>query len=150
MRQKLQINWKIQGLSDKLRRYKRYLMDKGVRQSTLDDYLIRVEKYLEFCGHEQPSPETAQRYRDSLMDRGLSRSSINNYCFAIKNYHKMLGQEVKFPFLKRTNEIPYYFTQDDVNRIFDKINNIKHLAMFKVAFYGCLRPASYAISISKK
>lgn len=139
MRRKLQINWEVQRLPDKLQRFKRYLRDKGVRQSTLDDYLIRVEKYLEFCGHKQPSPETAQEYRDSLMDRGLSRSSINNYCFAIKNYHKMLGQEVKFPFLKRTNEIPYYFTDVDVCSIFDQINNIKHLAMFKTAFYGCLR-----------
>ena len=51
----------------------------------------------------------------------------------------MLGQDIKFPFLKRTNEIPYYFTANEVIRIFDQINNIKHLAMFKTAFYGCLR-----------
>ena len=51
----------------------------------------------------------------------------------------MMGQEINFPFLKRTNEIPYYFTSDDVCRIFDQINNIKHLAMFKTAFYACLR-----------
>ncbi len=139
MRQKLQINWDLPDNDSKLRRFKRYLMDKGVRQSTLDDYLARVESYLKFCGDEQPSPETAQNYRDSLMDRNLSRSSINNNCFAIRHYHKMLGQDVKFPFLKRTNTIPYYFTADEVGRIFDQINNIKHLAMFKTAFYGCLR-----------
>ena len=139
MRQKLQIDWIHPDNDAKLRRFKRYLKDKGVRQSTLDDYLLRIERYLRFCGNEQPSPETAQQYRDSLMDRNLSRSSVNNCCFAIKNYHKMLGQDVKFPFLKRTNTIPYYFTADEVCRIFDQVNNIKHLAMFKAAFYGCLR-----------
>jgi len=139
MRQKLQIDWNLPDNDAKLRRFKRYLKDKGVRQSTLDDYLLRIERYLRFCGNEQPSPETAQQYRDFLMDRNLSRSSVNNCCFAIKNYHKMLGQEVKFPFLKRTNTIPYYFTADEVCRIFDQVNNIKHLAMFKAAFYGCLR-----------
>ncbi len=139
MRQKLSIRWDIPNKDTRLRSFKRYLRDQGIRQSTLDDYLQRIKKYLEFCGSNQPSPEMAQEYRDSLMDKNLSRSSINNYCFAIRNYHRMLGQEVKFPFLKRTNEIPYYFTSDDVCKIFDQINNIKHLAMFKTAFYGCLR-----------
>lgn len=83
--------------------------------------------------------EMAQEYRDSLMDRNLSRSSVNNYCFAIRNYHRMMNQEIDFPFLKRSNEIPYYFTSDEVCRIFYQINNIKHLTMFKTAFYGCLR-----------
>ena len=73
------------------------------------------------------------------MDRELSRSTINNCCFAMKSFHEMLGQEVEFPFLKRTNTIQYYFTSCEVSRIFDQINNIKHLAMFKIAFYGCLR-----------
>jgi site-specific recombinase XerD len=51
----------------------------------------------------------------------------------------MLGQDIKFPFLKRTNEIPYFFASSEVNEIFYQINNIKHLAMFKTAFYACLR-----------
>ena len=139
MGQKLKIDWNLPDNDSRLKRFKHFLRDKGIRQSTLDDYLLRVERYLKFCGNNQPSPETAQRYRDTLLDRNLSRSSVNNYCFAIKNYHKMLGQELKFPFLKRTNTIPYYFTGDDVCKIFDQIKNIKHLAMFKTAFYGCLR-----------
>jgi integrase/recombinase XerD len=135
----MQIDWNLPNNDTELQRFKRYLKDKGVRQSTLNDYASRVGRYLRFCGHEKPSLETAQLYRDSLMDRDLSRSSINNSSFAIKNYHKMLGQDVKFTFLKRTNTIPYYFTADEVCRIFYQINNIKHLAMFKTAFYGCLR-----------
>lgn len=139
MRQKLQVSWDMPNKDNRLKQFKRYLRDKGIRQSTIDDYIARVERYLKFCGKEQPSPEMAQNYRDYLMDKELSRSTINNCCFAMRNFHAMLGQEVKFPFLKRTNTIPYYFTSDEVSRIFDQINNIKHLAMFKTAFYGCLR-----------
>ena len=139
MRQKLQIAWDIPTKDTKLKQFKRYLRDQGARQSTIDDYMARVGRYIEFCGKHQPSPEMAQNFRDSLMDRELSRSTINNTCFAMKNFHKMLGQDVKFPFLKRSNTIPYYFTSDEVSKIFDQINNIKHLAMFKTAFYGCLR-----------
>lgn len=139
MRQKLGVSWDIPNHDAQLKRFNRYLRDLGVRPSTLSDYLQRAGKYLEFCGSDQPSPEKAQEYRDHLLDSNLSRSSVNNYCFVVKNFHKMLGQEVIFPFLKRTNEIPYFFTSTEVNRIFDQINNIKHLAMFKTAFFSCLR-----------
>jgi integrase/recombinase XerD len=139
MRQKLGISWDNPNHDVQLKRFNRYLRDKGVRPSTLSDYLQRAKKYLEFCGSDQPSPENAQEYRDHLLDRQLSRSSINNYCFAVKNFHRMLGQDVKFPFLKRANEIPYFFASSEVNEIFEQINNIKHLAMFKTAFYACLR-----------
>lgn len=136
MRQKLQVSWDIPAKDTRLKQFKRYIRDLGARQSTIDDYMARVGRYLEFCGKERPSPEMAQNFRDHLMDRELSRSTINNTCFAMRNFHKMLGQEVKFPFLKRSNTIPYWFTADEVTKIFDQINNIKHLAMFKTAFYG--------------
>lgn len=139
MRQKLGISWDISNHDVQLKRFSRYLRDKGVRQSTLDDYLHRAGKYLEFCGSDQPSPEMAQEYRNHLLDRNLSRASVNNYCFAVKNFHRMLGQDITFPYLKRTNQIPYFFMSPEVNQIFDQINNIKHLAMFKTAFYACLR-----------
>jgi integrase/recombinase XerD len=139
MRQKLGISWDIPGNSNKLRSFKRYLKDNGVRPSTLDNYIFRIAKYFEFCGEEEPSPEMAQKYRDFLMEKNLSNSSIANYSYAMKNYHKMQGQEIRFPHLKRATEIPYFFTSPEANKIFDRVNNIKHLTMFKTAFYACLR-----------
>jgi integrase/recombinase XerD len=37
------------------------------------------------------------------------------------------------------NEIPAYFTEDEVNKIFSTINNFKHYTILKILFYGCLR-----------
>jgi integrase/recombinase XerD len=51
----------------------------------------------------------------------------------------MPGLDFEFTFLKPHNEILFYFTADEVNRIFDEIRNIKHLAVFKTAFFACLR-----------
>ena len=119
MRQKLGIAWNIPNHDVQLRQFNRYLRDKGVRPSTLNDYIQRARKYLEFCGSDQPTPEKAQEYRNILLDRKLSRSSVNNYCFAVKNFHKMLGQDIGFTFLKRSNEIPYFFKSSEINKIFD-------------------------------
>jgi len=58
-----------------------------------------------------------QKYRDHLFDRNLSNSSVANYSYAIKNFHKMQGQDIKFPHLRRANEIPYFFTGSETNKI---------------------------------
>ena len=60
MRQKLGISWAGSNNDAKLNQFKRYLRDKGARQTTINDYLFRVEKYFEFCDNEEPSLETAQ------------------------------------------------------------------------------------------
>ncbi|MDD3564883.1 MAG: tyrosine-type recombinase/integrase [Methanothrix sp.] len=83
--------------------------------------------------------EDSVRFRESLLENNLSRSAINNHSFAIMNYHKMLGDPIDVPFMKRNDEIPYYFDEDDVLNIFSVCHNIKHLAMLQTLFYGCLR-----------
>ena len=138
-RQKIKTAWSIPNEDVQLKKFSRHLRDKGIRTSTLSSYVFRVSRYLRFCNQEQLSQETAQEFRDHLMDKGLSRSSINNYCFAIRSYHQMLGLNFKFTFLKPNNEIPYFFTADEVRRILEEIRNIKHLAIFKTAFFACLR-----------
>jgi integrase/recombinase XerD len=51
----------------------------------------------------------------------------------------MNGVEVDFPFMDRNDNLPYYFDEDDVLKIFGCCRNLKHLAMLKTLFYGCLR-----------
>ena len=117
MRQKLGVSWDQPSTDTKLRQFKRYLRDKGARQSTIDDDLFRVAKYFEILRRRRPSLEMDQKYRDHLFDRNLSNSSVANYSYAIKNFHKMQGQDIKFPHLRRANEIPYFFTGSETNKI---------------------------------
>ncbi len=119
--------------------FQRYLKENGFRESTIDSYVERAGKYLEFAKTDKPSVEMFEKFRRTLHAKKLSRSTINNYCISIKAYHKMLGEEVSFPFLKVGETIPYYFSQEDVLRIFSVINNFKHYTMLNVLFYGCLR-----------
>lgn len=49
MWQKLSVSWDLPNHNVELRRFNRYLRDKGVRPSTLTDYLQRASKYLEFA-----------------------------------------------------------------------------------------------------
>jgi integrase/recombinase XerD len=57
------------------------------------------------------------------------------------------GEEVSYRRLNPSNYIPYYFTADDVQKIFDVCDNLKPYAMLSVLFYGALR-ASELCSIN--
>jgi integrase/recombinase XerD len=142
MKRRLEIDWKRDTSGDfsvSLQRYKRYLKDIGFRDSTIDSYVGQVGRYLKFAGTDKPLVESATRFRQTLHEKRISRSSINNYSFSIAKYHEMLGEEVSLPFLKRNDELPYYFGEDDVRNIFDTCTNLKHYAMLQTIFYGCLR-----------
>jgi len=69
----------------------------------------------------------------------MSRSTLNQYGYAAKAYHEMIGDQIKFRRIQPNNQIPFYFTEEDVEKIFSVIANLKHLAMLKVLFFGCLR-----------
>ena len=80
-----------------------------------------------------------EKFRATLHVRKLARQTINNYCIAVKSFHWMLGDKVSFPFLKISDTIPYYFSQDDVIKIFAVCRNLKHYTILNVLFYACLR-----------
>jgi integrase/recombinase XerD len=145
---KVLVNWEInprgsqEDIDIVLRRYGKYLEEKGFRSSTIDGYVSNLSRYLKAVATQYPTLDDVKQFRSTLFEKRLSRSTINNYSFAVAEYHIMIGassEEVKQPFLSRDNRIPDYFSQDDVNNIFAVCHNLKHLAMMQTLFYGCLR-----------
>jgi integrase/recombinase XerD len=139
MPKRLDVSWDVPTTDIALSRFKRYLEGQGFRDATITNYISVCKIYLEWAGTDEPSISQAEAFRDSLLERKRARSTINNYSFTVKRYHEMLGEEFSFPFLKRNNQIPHFFDAEDVQRIFDVIDNLKHLALLQTAFYGCLR-----------
>ena len=139
MPKRLDVSWDVPTTDIALSRFKRYLEGQGFRDATITNYISVCKIYLEWAGTDEPTLSQAEAFRDSLLERKRARSTINNYSFTVKRYHEMLGEEFSFPFLKRNNQIPHFFDAEDVQRIFDVIDNLKHLALLQTAFYGCLR-----------
>lgn len=120
-------------------KFKNHLQDNGYRASVIEGYVFRVKNYLQFAGTSRPTQDTLNEFRQILHTRGLKRSTINGYSIAIKAYHKMYGETVTYKFLKVSDQIPYFFSEEDVIKIFNTIDNFKHYAMLNVLFYGALR-----------
>lgn len=134
-------NWPsgTQNIQPAILKFKNYLQDNGYRASVITGYTFRVKNYLQFANTSRPTQDTLDQFRQVLRSRGLKRSTINGYSIAIKAYHKMNGETVTYKFLKVSDQIPYFFTEEDVTKIFSVIKNYKHYAMLNVLFYGALR-----------
>ena len=142
-KKRLNVNWEREVRTEDFRpalmRFNRYLEDNGMRKSTITSYVFRVGKFLEFAQNDAPHVDDFEKFREILNEKKLSRSSINNYCFAIKRYYEMSGKSIDFNLIRPMNTIPYFFDENDIDKIFSACNNIKHLAMLQTLFYGCLR-----------
>ncbi len=141
---KLKVDWTKPNLpKDNLSRatikFRFYLEERGFRESTIENYEGNVKRYLNFVQTDRPSDEDFLEFRESLHSWKLSRSTLNQYGYAIKAYHEMVGRPIKYTRIAPNNQIPYYFTSEDVEKVFSKIYNIKHLAILQTLFYGCLR-----------
>jgi len=121
-----------------LKKFQKYLSTNSYRSSTIDGYVDRVSRYLKFAKTDRPNHLHAEQFQASLTHR--SRSTINNYAISIMAYHRSIGDYyLHLPLLRMADAIPYYFDEEDVNKIFSVIKNFKHYAMLKTLFYGCLR-----------
>ncbi|NPV62994.1 MAG: tyrosine-type recombinase/integrase [Methanotrichaceae archaeon] len=142
-RKQLNIDWsrttKKTDIQPALRKFRRHLEANGFRESTIEGYVFRSGKYLEFAQTDHPTPEEHSRFREHLISKKLSRSTLNNFGFSARKYHEMIGYPATFKFIKPDNCIPHYFTEEDVSRIFNACHNLKHLAMLTTMFYECLR-----------
>jgi hypothetical protein len=94
-KKRMDVNWDREigkeDLKPAVKRYRRYLEDKGLRASTIPMYVLHVSKYLEFSETDSPGADDFARFRDHLHDRKLSRSTINNYSFSIRGRESLMG-----------------------------------------------------------
>jgi integrase/recombinase XerD len=119
--------------------FRRSLERSGLKTSTIESYLWRVNAFLEFAKCDKPPVSAFDEFRQGLFDKKLSLSAINNSSFAIKRFYAMIGSEVSFEFVKPHDAVPFYFNDEDVAKIFHACSNIKHRAIMETLFYACLR-----------
>lgn len=86
-----------------------------------------------------PSAEDAKSYHSDMIESSLARGTVNARGAAFKAFYKMQGTNLELPYLKVSNKIPYYFSEEEVLAIFNACTNLKHYAMLSLTFYCMLR-----------
>lgn len=97
-----------------LSKYQRYLENLGFSDQTIESYLFRCRKYLEFTQTDQPSEDDFAKFRIYLQDKHLARNTMNNYGFATRKYHQMIGKPVDFYYLKPHDTVPFFFDENEM------------------------------------
>ena len=118
---------------------------KNFSDGTIKVYVHAVEKFALFLGRS-PDESTAEDVRAFMihqLDRGLSRS----YCVILRNalrhlYQDTLGRTDQLqavPRPKRERRLPVVLSRQEVQRLFAVVGNIKHKALFMMAYDAGLR-----------
>ena len=112
---------------------------------TIKVYVHAVELFARFLGRPpvEATGEDVRRYLIGEIDRGMSRS----YCVIQRNairhlFDQTLGrpEELKaVPRPKRERRLPVVLSREDIRQLFSVVQNIKHKAMFMVAYDAGLR-----------
>ncbi len=126
---------------------------KNYSNQTIKSYLIHVKKYLEFLekinSNQEPSSENVKKYILKKLKEN-EPSSVGHCVFALKYFFKeILNQELDIPNPKRNKKIPDILSIDEIKRMIDSTNNIKHRLIIKL-LYGCGLRVSEIINLKKR
>jgi integrase/recombinase XerD len=115
------------------------MVDHGYSEATIDDYLKAIRLFIQNSKNATPSIEDAREYHSNMAASNLARATVNIRRAALIAFYKSFGLELKLPYLKPNNQVPYYFDEDDVLAIFNSCSNLKHYAMLLLMFHCMLR-----------
>lgn len=130
-----------------LRMMEQKLKLRGYSENTQRTYLQMFKEFLQFYANDNPVDLTEIEIRNFLVylieHKKISRSAQNQSINAIKFfYEKVLGQERKVYQLERPlkeKRLPEVLSQEEIMRIFEAIDNIKHRTMLMLIYASGLR-----------
>jgi len=121
-----------------LKKFERWMINRGYRDASIDDYLKAIRLYLKTQKTIAPSVDEAIEYHSNMAASNLARATVNIRRAALLAFHKSQGQELKLPYLKPNNQIPYFFDENDVAAIFNSCTNFRHYVMLDLMFHCML------------
>jgi len=122
-----------------LKRFERWMTDRGYRAASIDDYLKAVGLYLRTLETFAPSIEDAKEYHSNMAASNLARATVNIRRAALIAFYRSQGLEIELPYLKPNNQVPYFFDENDVAAILNSCTNFKHYVMLNLMFHCMLR-----------
>lgn len=122
-----------QKLSDWMR-YKRYA------QNSIDSYVACIGKFLAYFENEatKPSEISSEKIKQFLTE--LTPNTHKAYLSSIKLFYDKVGNQPnkldKIEYPKRSKKLPIVLSQDEVQRMFDVCENLKHRVILAL-LYSC-------------
>lgn len=135
-----------EGLLNKL---KRELEIRNYSKNSIDSYLSFVEEYLDYSKNKGINENSVKDYLQTQTKK-ISPSSLSSRISAIKFFFEnILQQKIYLKHPKRNKTIPKILTPDEVKKMIEITENIKHKLILKM-LYGCGLRVSEVVNLKKQ
>ena len=136
-------------MKEYLEKLKRELEIRNFSRKTVKSYVYAVEKFLNYTGNNALNEETLKNYLQNLIKK-QNPSTVSANLSAIEFFFdKVLNQRIKLPHPKRNRTIPEILTKEEIKKLIDVTQNIKHRLIIKL-LYGCGLRVSELINLKKE
>jgi len=136
------------GLLEKL---KKELEIRNFSKKTIKSYMFAVERFLKFSKNKKLGLNE-NAFKDHIREllKKQNPSTVSQNISAIEFFFsKILNQNIKLPHPKRNKPIPEVLTQEEIKKLINAINNIKHKLIIKL-LYGCGLRVSEVVNLKKQ
>jgi len=116
--------------------YKEFLLsEKNLSQNTINNYIVDLRQFLIFFVKFESINQNIEKYISSLRKKNISNTTINRKISSLKNFLKFLHSEkiIKdinldiFESLNNEKKIPQAISKDEINKIFNSLNNSNYI-----------------------
>lgn len=129
--------------------FEKELKLRNFAKETIRGYLYSVNKFLEQSKGREIDEAYLKEYTLNHLESHNPSSVAKDY-FAIKFFfEKILHKKVSLPPIKRNKTIPEILTIEEVKKLIESSNNIKHRLIIKI-LYGCGLRVSEIINLKKE
>lgn len=130
--------------SIRLKEYKEWLRHKRYSDSTIESYIISLEKFLDFSfplGSDEIAEEQVIKYvTEYIIPKNLSFAFQNQFISSIKLFYSTLYEtKLEVQVLKRprpVRSLPSVLSEEEVSDILNAHSNFKHSVMLRL-IYAC-------------
>lgn len=132
-----------------IQQMKNYMIKKGYSPKTIKSYVNHI-KHLDHALNGKMSPESIEDYLLTLLnERQLSHAYVNQMINAVKIYSQFrfkLNSERLHGYIrpKSVHKLPKVMSKDDVKRLFEVTENLKHKTELMLAYSCGLRVSEVA------
>lgn len=125
------------------------LKKRDYSEKTIKSYLHSVGKYLEFSKSRGINKKSVDEYIVRFL-KYKNPSTVAKDVFAVKFFFEnVLNEKIELPTIKRNKTLPEILTIEEIRKLIENAQNIKHKLIIKL-LYGCGLRVSEIVDLKKE
>ncbi len=118
-------------------------------EKTIKSYMYTIKHFLNFADKKGLNEKTIKEYTLKNLDNKNPSTVSHDISVISFFFEKILGQKINIPHPKRNKRIPEVLTIEEVKKLIDVTNNIKHKLIIRL-LYGCGLRVSEIVNLKKQ